>query len=61
MITGFLERVRAGAGGVAIIEGAAGLGKTRLLAAARTTPVRSRSGPGLVPRSQATAPSNWPC
>jgi DNA-binding CsgD family transcriptional regulator/tetratricopeptide (TPR) repeat protein len=37
MITGFLERVRAGAGGVAIIEGAAGLGKTRLLAAARAT------------------------
>ena len=34
MITGLLERVRAGAGGVAIIEGAAGLGKTRLLAAA---------------------------
>jgi DNA-binding CsgD family transcriptional regulator/tetratricopeptide (TPR) repeat protein len=37
MITGLLERVRAGAGGVAIIEGAAGLGKTRLLAAARAT------------------------
>jgi hypothetical protein len=37
MITGFLERVRAGAGGVAIIEGAAGLGKTRLLAAAQAT------------------------
>ncbi|HWN62044.1 MAG TPA: AAA family ATPase, partial [Streptosporangiaceae bacterium] len=37
MITGFLERVRAGAGGVAIIEGAAGLGKTRLLTAARVT------------------------
>src|SRR6201987_3634887 len=37
MITGFLERVRAGAGGVAIIEGAAGLGKTRLLAPARAT------------------------
>src|SRR5580693_6347119 len=37
MIAGFLERVRAGAGGVAIIEGAAGLGKTRLLAAARAT------------------------
>ena len=36
-ITGLLERVRAGAGGVAIIEGAAGLGKTRLLAAARAT------------------------
>ena len=35
MITGVLERVRAGVGGVAIIEGAAGLGKTRLLAAAR--------------------------
>ncbi len=35
MIGGFLERVRAGAGGVAIVEGAAGLGKTRLLAAAR--------------------------
>jgi hypothetical protein len=35
MITGFLERVRAGAGGVAIIEGAAGLGKTRLLSVAR--------------------------
>src|SRR5579864_4511284 len=37
MIAGFLERVRAGAGGVAIIEGAAGLGKTRLLAEARAT------------------------
>src|SRR5439155_13816234 len=37
MITGFLERVRAGVGGVAIIEGAAGLGKTRLLAAATAT------------------------
>jgi DNA-binding CsgD family transcriptional regulator len=36
-IAGFLERVRAGAGGVAIIEGAAGLGKTRLLAEARAT------------------------
>src|ERR1700726_1728231 len=35
MIAGFLERVRAGVGGVAIIEAAAGLGKTRLLAAAR--------------------------
>src|SRR6266567_903061 len=34
MIAGFLERVRAGAGAVAIIEGAAGLGKTRLLTAA---------------------------
>src|SRR5579859_5382968 len=37
MITGLLERVRAGTGGVAIVEGAAGLGKTRLLAAARDT------------------------
>ena len=37
MITGFLQRVRAGVGGVAIIEGAAGLGKTRLLAAAQAT------------------------
>jgi DNA-binding CsgD family transcriptional regulator len=37
MIVGLLERVRAGVGAVAIIEGAAGLGKTRLLAAARTT------------------------
>jgi DNA-binding CsgD family transcriptional regulator len=37
MITGLLERVRAGAGGVAIIEGAAGLGKTRMLAAAQAT------------------------
>ncbi len=37
MITGLMEHVRAGAGGVAIIEGAAGLGKTRLLAAARAT------------------------
>ena len=35
MITGFLERVRAGVGGVAVIEGGAGLGKTRLLAEAR--------------------------
>src|SRR5260370_14272910 len=38
MITGLLERVRAGAGRVAIIEGAAGLGKTRLLTAAPATP-----------------------
>src|SRR5277367_12784 len=37
MVTGFLEHVRTGAGGVTIIEGAAGLGKTRLLAAARAT------------------------
>src|ERR1700688_3636017 len=37
MTAGFLERVRTGAGGVTIIEGAAGLGKTRLLAAARAT------------------------
>jgi DNA-binding CsgD family transcriptional regulator len=37
MITGLLEGVRAGAGGVAIIEGAAGLGKTRLLTQARAT------------------------
>jgi DNA-binding CsgD family transcriptional regulator len=37
MIAGFLERVRAGVGGVAIIEAAAGLGKTRLLTAARAT------------------------
>ncbi len=35
MITGFLERVRAGVGSVVIIEGAAGLGKTRLLSVAR--------------------------
>ena len=37
MMAGFLERVRTGVGGVAIIEGAAGLGKTRLLTAARAT------------------------
>ena len=37
MITGLLEHVRAGVGGVAIIEGAPGLGKTRLLAAAQAT------------------------
>ena len=37
MVTGFLEHVRTGAGGITIIEGAAGLGKTRLLAAARAT------------------------
>jgi DNA-binding CsgD family transcriptional regulator len=36
-ITRLLESARAGVGGVAIIEGAAGLGKTRLLAAAQTT------------------------
>ncbi len=36
-ITGLLERVRAGAGGVAVIEGAAGLGRTKLLAAARAS------------------------
>src|SRR5580698_7097764 len=34
-LTGFLQRVRAGTGGVVIIEGGAGLGKTSLLAAAR--------------------------
>src|SRR5580692_868410 len=34
-LTGFLQRVGAGTGGVVIIEGGAGLGKTRLLAAAR--------------------------
>ena len=61
MITGFLERVRAGVGGVAIIEGAAGLGKTRLLSAARAAARRPRSGPGSVPRNPATAPSSWPC
>ena len=37
MLGGFLRQVRAGTGGVVIIEGAAGLGKTRLLAAARET------------------------
>jgi DNA-binding CsgD family transcriptional regulator len=37
MIAGVLERVRSGVGGVVIIEGAAGLGKTRLLAEARAT------------------------
>ena len=37
MIGGLLQRVRGGVGGVAIIEGAAGLGKTRLLAAAQAT------------------------
>jgi DNA-binding CsgD family transcriptional regulator/tetratricopeptide (TPR) repeat protein len=37
IIAGLLERVRAGVGGVVIIEGAAGLGKTRLLAAARAS------------------------
>ena len=47
MITGFLECVRAGTGGVAIIEGAAGLGKTRLLAAARATAGRLSFRTGL--------------
>ena len=37
VIAGFLAGVRAGPGGVVIIEGAAGLGKTSLLAAARAT------------------------
>src|SRR5260370_7977520 len=37
MTTGRRERGRAGGGGVATIAGAAGLGKTRLLAAARAT------------------------
>jgi AAA ATPase domain len=37
MLTGFLQRVGTGTGGVVIIEGDAGLGKTRLLAAARET------------------------
>jgi DNA-binding CsgD family transcriptional regulator/tetratricopeptide (TPR) repeat protein len=37
MLGDFLQRVRAGTGGVVIIEGGAGLGKTRLLAAARQT------------------------
>jgi len=36
LITNLLERVRGGVGGVAIIEGAAGLGKTRLLMAAQS-------------------------
>jgi hypothetical protein len=37
VLAGFLQRVGAGTGGVVIIEGDAGLGKTRLLAAARET------------------------
>ena len=37
MLAGFLQRVGAGTGGVVIIEGDAGLGKTRLLASARAT------------------------
>jgi DNA-binding CsgD family transcriptional regulator len=37
MLAGFLQRVGAGTGGVVIIEGDAGLGKTRLLTAARET------------------------
>jgi predicted ATPase len=37
LITDLLDRVRAGAGRVMIIEGAAGLGKTRLLAEAEAT------------------------
>ena len=37
MLAGFFQRVGAGTGGVVIIEGDAGLGKTRLLAAARET------------------------
>ncbi|MGH3766424.1 MAG: AAA family ATPase [Pseudonocardiaceae bacterium] len=37
LITNLLERVGGGVGGVAIIEGAAGLGKTRLLMAAQST------------------------
>jgi len=35
MLAGFLQRVGAGTGGVVIIEGDAGLGKTRLLARSR--------------------------
>ncbi|HEY1668141.1 MAG TPA: AAA family ATPase [Trebonia sp.] len=37
LLAGFLQSVGAGAGGVVIIEGDAGLGKTRLLTAARET------------------------
>ena len=48
MITGFLERVRAGVGGVAIIEGAAGLGKTRLLVRGP----RGRPGPVVPDRAR---------
>jgi DNA-binding CsgD family transcriptional regulator len=40
VITGLLERVRSGVGGVAIVEGAAGLGKTRMLAEARAAALR---------------------
>src|SRR4029077_8697163 len=37
MITGFLERVRSGVGGVTIIEGAAGLGKRSSIASGRAS------------------------
>jgi DNA-binding CsgD family transcriptional regulator len=47
LITGLLERVEAGAGGVAIVEGAAGLGKTRMLAAAHAAARRLSFRVGL--------------
>jgi DNA-binding CsgD family transcriptional regulator/tetratricopeptide (TPR) repeat protein len=46
-ITGLLERVQTGVGGVAIIEGAAGLGKTRMLSAAHATALRLSFRTGL--------------
>ena len=49
MITGFLEQVRRG-GRRRDVEGAAGLGKARLLARLAQPP-GPRSGPGSAPRS----------
>ncbi len=48
LIASLLERVRGGTGGVAIVEGAAGLGKTRMLAAAQATALQLsfRTGTG---------------
>jgi DNA-binding CsgD family transcriptional regulator len=47
LLTDLLERVQTGIGGVAIVEGAAGLGKTRMLAAVRATALRLSFRTGL--------------
>lgn len=47
LVTGLLESVQTGVGGVAIVEGAAGLGKTRMLAAAHAAAARLSFRTGL--------------
>ena len=48
LVTGLLERVQTGVGGVAIVEGAAGLGKTRMLAAAHAAGMMTVMVPDLL-------------